>query len=362
MRMARIPAFVAARLRAAGYVVSCAAAVWAAAPAGAQETLERAPGTPGGWVGYTGLLYANVPFRFSTIDGEVVSLPTFELGMGLPRSLVGVRFAPGSATVPGHPTEWEPFGRIARQVDVGGAAVDVAVGAAFNGAARSVDGEASVARWFGPLRLIGEGRALSRAFGDRTRGALAGGAVLHPLEGRAPLALTGSVGTLLGRSPGENVAWSAGAQLGASFTDHTLSVFATNTPSSTLQGLSRGDGTLRIGVEMTIPVPAGRFLGWYLPREIAREAVDGDADGEPAVVAAIARYLFAPKEIEIRAGSTVEWVNADAVVHTVAADDGTWDSRAVQPGERWRATFTRPGRYPYHCGPHPFMKGVIVVR
>jgi plastocyanin len=362
MRRSRRSASLAARLRTVVCGAAGAAAIAAAAPASAQETLERAPGTPGGWIGYTGLLYANLPYRFSRADGEILSAPTLEIGLGLPRSLVGVRFAPGSAAVPGHPTEWEPFGRIARQVEVGGEALDVALGAAFNSAARSVDGEASVARWFGPLRLIGEGRVLSRAFGDATRGAVVGGAVLHPLEGRAPLALTGSVGTLLGRSPGENVAWTAGAQLGASFTDHTLSVFATNTPSSTLQGLSRGDGTLRIGLEVTLPVPAGRFLGWYLPREEAREAVDGDADGEPAVVAAIARYLFAPKEIEIRAGSTVEWVNADAVVHTVAADDGTWDSRAVQPGERWRATFTRPGRYAYHCGPHPFMKGVIVVR
>jgi plastocyanin len=362
MRNSRMSARLVAGLRTVVCGAAGAAAIAAAAPAGAQETLERAPGTPGGWIGYTGLLYANVPFRFSTADGEVVSAPTFEIGLGLPRSLVGVRFAPGSATVPGHPTEWEPFGRVARQVDVGGEALDVAVGAAFNGAARSVDGEASVARWFGPLRLIGEGRVLSHAFGGGARAVLAGGAVFHPLEGRGPLALTGSVGTLLGRSNAENVAWTAGAQLGASFTDHTLSVFATNTPSSTLQGLSRGDGTLRIGLEMTIPVPAGRFLGWYLPREVAREAVEGDSAAAPAVVAAMARYLFAPKEIEVRAGSTVEWVNADAVVHTVAADDGTWDSRAVQPGERWRATFTRPGRYPYHCGPHPFMKGVVVVR
>jgi plastocyanin len=355
-------ASLAARLRSVVCCAAGAAAIAAAPPAGAQETLERAPGTPGGWIGYTGLLYANVPFRFSTADGEVVSAPTFEIGLGLPRSLLGVRFAPGSATVPGYPTEWEPFGRVAQPLTIGGEAVDVAVGAGFNGAARSLDGELSVARWFGPLRLIGEGRLLSRAFGDATRGAVAGGAVLHPLEGRAPLALTGSVGTMLGRLPGENVAWTAGAQLGASFTDHTLSVFATNTPSSTLQGLSRGDGTLRIGVELTIPVPAGRFLGWYVPREIAREAVDGGVDAEPVVVSAMARYLFAPKEIEVRAGSTVEWVNADDLVHTVAADDGTWDSRAVQPGERWRATFTRPGRYPYHCGPHPFMMGVVVVR
>jgi plastocyanin len=74
------------------------------------------------------------------------------------------------------------------------------------------------------------------------------------------------------------------------------------------------------------------------------------------------RYLYAPKRLVIEAGTTVEWTNRDEMVHTVSADDGSWDSGAIRPGESWRATFTEPGVYPFHCGPHPFMKGVVVVR
>jgi plastocyanin len=64
----------------------------------------------------------------------------------------------------------------------------------------------------------------------------------------------------------------------------------------------------------------------------------------------------------VPAGTTVEWTNGDAVVHTVSADDASFNSGAIAPGATWRATFTRPGTYAYHCGPHPFMKGVVIVR
>jgi nitrite reductase (NO-forming) len=46
----------------------------------------------------------------------------------------------------------------------------------------------------------------------------------------------------------------------------------------------------------------------------------------------------------------------------VTADDGAFDSGNVDPGQSWRRRFDTPGTYPFHCTPHPFMKGVIVVR
>jgi plastocyanin len=333
----------------------------------AQETLARAPGLDGGWVGYAGELHLNLGSLFSSAGdgiGPVQATPTIESALGLPLgTLVGARFAPHSPVVPGRPDEWEGFARLAGDIPAGAEPIDFALGAAFNGAARSFDGQASGARWFGPLRLMAEGRVMTRAFGEsRTRGAIAAGAVLHPLEGRAPLALTGSIASLLDPDDGERIAWSAGVQLGVSFTPHTLSVFATNASTHTIQGLSRGDGTLRLGFQLTVPVPAGRFLGWYVPRPVAAEAVATDVETEPTVVAEIRRYLYAPREIEVRAGTTIEWVNLDDMMHTVSADDGSWNSGPIETGERWRATFSEPGRYPYHCGPHPFMRAVVVVR
>jgi plastocyanin len=66
-------------------------------------------------------------------------------------------------------------------------------------------------------------------------------------------------------------------------------------------------------------------------------------------------------EIRIRAGQSVAWLNHDPMVHTVTADDGSWDSGDIRPGGTFLHTFATPGRYPYHCRPHPQMRGVIIV-
>ena len=82
----------------------------------------------------------------------------------------------------------------------------------------------------------------------------------------------------------------------------------------------------------------------------------------PDAVVEIRRYAYGPGRIVIRAGDVVEWTNQDAVVHTATAQDGAWDSGGIRPGESWRARFDRPGVYLYDCGPHPFMKGTVIVR
>jgi plastocyanin len=46
----------------------------------------------------------------------------------------------------------------------------------------------------------------------------------------------------------------------------------------------------------------------------------------------------------------------------VTANDKSFDSGLLQPGKTYRRTFDTPGQYPYYCLPHPFMKGVVVVR
>jgi plastocyanin len=50
------------------------------------------------------------------------------------------------------------------------------------------------------------------------------------------------------------------------------------------------------------------------------------------------------------------------MAHTVTAADGKFDSGLIQPGGRWSHTFTQPGTYDFTCTPHPFMKGVVIVR
>jgi plastocyanin len=58
----------------------------------------------------------------------------------------------------------------------------------------------------------------------------------------------------------------------------------------------------------------------------------------------------------------VVWTNGGQVVHTVSADDRSFESGEIQPGAKGSVTFSRPGVYRYHCTPHPFMHGVVEVR
>ena len=81
-----------------------------------------------------------------------------------------------------------------------------------------------------------------------------------------------------------------------------------------------------------------------------------------ATAAEIRAMRFTQDRIEIAAGTTIRWTNNDQLQHSVTANDGSWDSGLINPGATWSHTFTQPGEYAFHCTPHPFMKGVVVVR
>jgi plastocyanin len=70
---------------------------------------------------------------------------------------------------------------------------------------------------------------------------------------------------------------------------------------------------------------------------------------------------FAPDSIAIAAGQTVTWVNRDPVDHTVTFE-GDAASALIPTGGVFSRRFDTAGVYRYHCTPHPFMTGVVVVR
>lgn len=90
----------------------------------------------------------------------------------------------------------------------------------------------------------------------------------------------------------------------------------------------------------------------------------------PAAVAAngvvevkIENYKFDPPERKVKVGTTVKWVNNEKrASHSVIwLGPGGFESERLFPGESYQRTFDRPGTYPYSCGPHPEMKGLVVV-
>src|SRR5215216_1294795 len=72
-------------------------------------------------------------------------------------------------------------------------------------------------------------------------------------------------------------------------------------------------------------------------------------------------FAFEPGMLTVPAGATVTWTNAGSRTHTVTADDGSFDSSRLDPGEQFSQTFDQPGTFTYHCGFHPEMQGSVVV-
>ncbi|MEK7526005.1 MAG: cupredoxin family copper-binding protein [Patescibacteria group bacterium] len=75
----------------------------------------------------------------------------------------------------------------------------------------------------------------------------------------------------------------------------------------------------------------------------------------------VKNFNFSPKIITIKAGESVTWTNSDLVGHTATADDDSWDTSLISNGESKIVKFDKKGTYTYHCTPHPFMKGTVIV-
>jgi plastocyanin len=71
---------------------------------------------------------------------------------------------------------------------------------------------------------------------------------------------------------------------------------------------------------------------------------------------------FSPLVLNVVAGTTVVWQDADQGSHTVVADDGSFDSGSMLPGATFNHTFPNIGNQNYHCGIHPAEKGTIAVK
>jgi plastocyanin len=88
------------------------------------------------------------------------------------------------------------------------------------------------------------------------------------------------------------------------------------------------------------------------------------ADGT-SVQVHMSNFSFTPKEVTVKAGTTVEWIN-DGGKHNLRADDGSFKSDDLPKGGKFTHLFDKPGRYQYYCGNHGVkggkaMAGVVTV-
>ena len=78
----------------------------------------------------------------------------------------------------------------------------------------------------------------------------------------------------------------------------------------------------------------------------------------------ISNFAFEPQQLNITVNSSVIWTNEDEAPHNIATDkDAVAEIKSdlFKKGETFEFNFTKAGSYPYHCGIHPSMTGIIVV-
>jgi plastocyanin len=113
-------------------------------------------------------------------------------------------------------------------------------------------------------------------------------------------------------------------------------------------------------VGMTAIVVAGFILMAGIQRSQAASPQDSALK---AIEIKIDNFSFGPMTLMVATGTTVTWTNNDDVPHTVVSEDKTtFKSRALDTGEKFSYTFTKPGKYPYFCSVHPKMTAEIVVQ
>ena len=127
----------------------------------------------------------------------------------------------------------------------------------------------------------------------------------------------------------------------------------------------------RLGVIglLTGAIVAAALAGACFSEHSATGPVEGTCrlpvnEGVPgSILVPISQFAFLPSELHVHAGQTVTWVNCEesATSHTTHADDGEWSSPLLAPGAGFSHRFDQPGTFDYHCDPHPFMTGRVVV-
>ena len=109
------------------------------------------------------------------------------------------------------------------------------------------------------------------------------------------------------------------------------------------------------------PADAAMALG---PMDHGHRQLAAEPAAAPANVVAIRDFSFGPTALTVAIGTKVVWTNQDDDPHTVTsdADPKVLESPALDTGDSFAFTFTKPGTYRYFCALHPHMQGIIVVQ
>ena len=86
------------------------------------------------------------------------------------------------------------------------------------------------------------------------------------------------------------------------------------------------------------------------------------ASAGPVATVSMDHNTFMPGEITVVPGTTVTWVNKEAMPHTVVDTNKGFRSKILAKDASFAFTFTTAGDYDYLCSIHPNMKGKVIVK
>jgi len=332
-------------------------------PAVAQAFLARSPNIDGTWIPDRHAMQFNFQHRFYvTPNHTVINAPTLTWTFRLPWTLaLGVHYSTRSSTLGGK-NEMELYGRWQFK-ESGARRIGLSATGAWNTAAKSFDGEVGIDWSPSRFTIAAVLRGMSNAYdGGKARAAFGTGGVVRLNN---YVALAADVATLIGTDPGEHASWSSGLLFQIPNAPHFFSLQASNADVNTMEGTSRrglfsgGVGKMLYGFEFTIPLHYKRFVAWLKPGTgVPPARKESDAAAEVRMV----EFEYRSDTVFVRAGQAVQFLNMDPVEHTVTFDAIATSSGLIPKFGTFVLRFDRAGVWKYHCTPHPFMEGVIVVR
>jgi plastocyanin len=79
------------------------------------------------------------------------------------------------------------------------------------------------------------------------------------------------------------------------------------------------------------------------------------------VTVEIRDFDFQPRDLTVRPGARVTWVNRDGASHDATEEGDAWSTGRLDRNESTTLTFNDEGTYEYICTIHPSMKGTLRV-
>lgn len=79
-------------------------------------------------------------------------------------------------------------------------------------------------------------------------------------------------------------------------------------------------------------------------------------------VVEIKGMAFSPKNLTVKAGETIKFINMDSAPHTASAKDGSFGTGRLKKGESAMVKISTTGDINYFCKVHPSMKGSVTAK